>query len=203
MLKKGTTFFGDGDRMKFGANKGKISVAFPQWYFKQHIEEIKRQIEQKERQIKSGLLDATAMLIAKQQTEELRNKLSMILSGVPEINAKEKDYLSKFYKWSSAVLSDELFSRSEMQMGLADPRVILERESNKYINIRNFIDIAKAANIKVAKDKVNLKDIQIMWKIVGKILGEPTNTEWVRQEKRTNVYKKSKSLEEIEAELGV
>lgn len=209
-LTKGTSFFGAMDRRDKRPD-GKPSASFPAWYFENHIERLRRRISNMKAILNNPNALPDAKQFARNEVISAKAMIAEILKGKPnfkEMGAKSKDYLWNFYKWSGAVISEDMPTVSQMKGGamgkwVFDANEHLKRENAKRINITKYADIARACDRQIVKDCVNIKDLQVMWKIVGRLLDEATNVEVLRRDEVGVVGYKDRPLYEVDAQADL
>lgn len=158
---------------------------YPAFYFDTHIADLKETIHSKENSIRTGRVDADKVWTIKAEIERDQKTLEEIERTKPHLSDPEKNLLYKAYKEIGKRISQTLFSRSEMMMGLASPHEEAKRMTEKLIDIKEFVDLAKACKVELEKGKASRNGAAKIFKIVGKIIGEPTNIEVLRKDKAT------------------
>jgi len=170
--------------------KGQIKSVYPAWWFETLIEELTDSVDEKTRALRDNtvpqeVLNDTKALLAKQSA-----RLDEIIASKPKLGAGEKDRLKSIYSQVGNCISEAMFTRSDMQRGLTEPREEVRRLTNPVINlgkIEHACEIALSCNVPVTKDKkITRKGAEKMFKIIGKHIGEPTNTEVLRRDGDTN-----------------
>lgn len=208
-LKEGSSFFGYQDRhWNRKARQEEIISSFPAWYFRNHIREIERKIDQCSHILNGdpNIYSTEAKTIARYEKEKYKSQLEAIMEGKPkfsQLGVKSRDYLAKFYQWAGKVIGDEMPTRSEMMGGSSGKYVFdvhehLKREEEKRLAIIDYADIARACNRQIVKDKISLKDLQVMWKIVGRLLDEQTNVEVLRRDEVGRIGYKDRPIDELD-----
>ena len=173
-------FFGDVDRNKHG----KIGSVYPAWGMTVHLDELEEGIGRAERTLKAGGLPASEVPFLKETLAKDRKRLDEIMGSKPKFEGKQLDEVSKEYKRLKGEIKASMFTRSEMMLGTADPHEEANRMSIPCISVN--ADIAEGCNIKPTIDSlVNRNDATKVFKILGKYLGEVTNVETLRVDKRT------------------
>ena len=172
--------FGDVDRNR----AGKISSEFPAWYHERHVEDLEESISSIDRQLKQGLIPADKVPAQAQDRARKQARLDGIMKAKPEFSAKEKDDLRKIYLSLSEKISLSMFTRSEMHMGTVDAHTEAARMSKPCITLNpQEASVAKSCGIPMeANRKVSRNAASKPWKLIGRLLGEPTNTEVLRRD---------------------
>lgn len=199
---KGKTFFGEIDRVG-EKEDGQVRATLPAWYFKRQIEELDEQIAKNERQIKMGLVGANTMAALNREIKMARNKKSQIIKSKITLTDQQKDRLWKFYKWASIAIREKMPSRTDMMKGLVDPHIELKKQKTPCITVNEWYDICASMEQRPGKDqKISLDQLVICWKIAGSYLDQVTNTEHLRSDEATGVFKSERSLEELDKSVG-
>lgn len=171
-------FFGKVDRNE----KGKITSQYPAWSMPTHIDEMKESIASKRRQLDRGLIDAAQVPYMKTEILNEEHRLRDIEESRPKLSAKETDTVAKSYTDLKGKIKETLFSRDEMMKGLADAGEEARRMVNPIIKVDP--KLAESCGVKTYRGKVSRNDASKMLKILGKSLGEPTNIEYLRPDRR-------------------
>jgi len=189
-------FFGDVDRRHKRADE-RIASEYPAFYFPTKLEELKENIDKTKRQISMGLIPASELPYAKAELEKSEKRLKEIKSSLPKLSGKEKDALAKVYGELGEQIADAMFTRTAMKKGLADAHEEARRMSEPIIKVGDAGKMFENMGITPVDGKVSRNQASRAWKIIGKVLGESSNTESLRRDMKTGVYMAEKSLEEI------
>ena len=189
-------FFGAADRKGRHAD-GKITSEYPAWYFVAQTEDLTEEIEHKTRSIKMGLIPPSELPYAQ---EELRKQETMLerIKSKPELKGKDKDDAAKIYKHLSEQIGDTMFSRSEMKKGLVDAHEEVRRMTDPIINVRGQTKILANMGINAKGGKISRNEASKAFKIIGRVLGEATNIEYLRKDFNHGTFHPERSLEEME-----
>lgn len=189
-------FFGVVDRQgrKMG---GKIGSEFPAWFFDRKIEALEDEIASKKRTVERGFAAPEVLRRIEAEIKGDNEKLEQIRNSRPQITDKQKDELYSTWKELKGEIQDSLFNRSDMQKGLADPYNESKRMTEARIPIRGKIELMQNMGITVQDGKISRNQAARAWKIIGKLLGEPTNTEHLRKDHAYGTYHSEKRLEEL------
>jgi uncharacterized membrane protein YheB (UPF0754 family) len=184
----GIKFFGSIDKN----SKGEITSEYPAWVFTNHIDQLEEDINRLTIEIQRGTANAKIAEM-KEEVMRLESKLQDIVGSKPRLSDKIQDALREDLSKMGDMISEAMFTRSEMQMGWADAHKEADRMSLDLISIDNDLrQIALACGIgkeKVKNGKVNRTDLEKMYKIVAAALDADTNTEKLRKDgvtSRTN-----------------
>lgn len=158
---------------------------YPAFYFDTHISELKEEIESSERRLNTGQVPYEQSHKVKAEVERNKNKLEAIEKSKPHLSDGERDRLFKAYKKLSKDIGDFLFTRSDMMLGLATPHEEARRMVEYYIPTDGIEDLVKACRVRVQDKKMSRNGAAKVFKICGKLIGEPTNIEVLRKDKAT------------------
>lgn len=165
-------------------DKGKVKSQYPSWYFDHLKDELQNEIQKMETGLKYDRIPKTEVSITQERLSQKKEKLKEIERSCVELRGKSKDRVSKIREELGSQISEQMFSRSDMQKGLADAHEEMKRMSEPRISIHgDTIKFAQACNVKVVKGKVTRDGASKMWKIASKALGDcPTNVEFLRKD---------------------
>jgi hypothetical protein len=172
--------FGDVDKTK----EGVIRSEYPSWYFDQHQEELEESIRQKEMAIDSDLIPKSEVPIIRERLDQERKRLDEIKASRPELSGVEKDNVVKAVTDIGGKIKSSMFTRSEMEKGLADAHVEAQRLSTPVIEIKSEAEaeLVKACGIKIRDNgKITGDEARKVWKIGSKLVGGPSNVETLRK----------------------
>ena len=170
-------FFGSVDRDPVTRQ---VRSTYPAWYSEGAVGELEATIEETQRRLDGGRVPRESVEVTKNRLEMDRAKLEAIKASKPTLPDAEKDKVAKAYKELGEKIGESMFTHSDMMRGLASPHEELKRENSAHIRVPK--EIADACNIKLGRGGVaSRKDAAKAWKIMGKVLGEPTNTEYLRR----------------------
>jgi hypothetical protein len=173
--------FGDVDRTRDGKPKSE----YPSWYFNQQKDELEEGIAQKERALEQELVPVG------EERNRMKNKLLHEKKRMDDINEsqpkpteKELAELTKMRKELGGMIKDAMFTRSQMEKGLADAHDEARRMSTPCIELKDEqIPFAKGCDVPISHNgKVTRKGAEKMWKIASRLLGEQSNTETLRKD---------------------
>jgi len=198
MARKDIQFFGSVDR-KGKTDTGKITSAYPAWYFTAHLEEMKEGIDRKYRSIQRGEIPASELDLAGITLEKETKRYEQIMLSRPKLEDKDVDDLAKVYKELEKEIGASLFTRSDMKKGLVDVHEEARRMSEPIINVDRNVELLREMGINIPKNKsmVSRNQASKAYKILGKLLGENTNVERLRKDYATGTYRQDIPLEEL------
>jgi len=177
------TFFSEVDKTK----DGRISSEYPAWMMETHKEYLEEGIRQKEAAVKFGIENPERRREFIAELEKEKKKLYLIEKARPKISDSMKDKIAKEYFKIRAFIADSMFSKVEMHEGLADAHEEARRMSKPCIEVDK--DIAEACNVKMIEDcgKVSRNQATKIFRILGAYLGEITNVEYLRPDRRKDI----------------
>ena len=116
----------------------------------------------------------------------------------PKLKGKEEEEAAKFYGHLSDQLRDAMPSRSDMKKGLADAHEEVRRMTTPIIDVRGKTKMLSNMGIEAKGGKITRTQAAKAFKIVGRVLGEPTNIEYLRRDYNHGTFHPERSLEEME-----
>jgi hypothetical protein len=176
-------FFGKVDK----GQKGEISSQFPAWYFESHLDELRESIARKERSLKRGDIPPDSIPETRAELAKESERLKAIEGSKPTLSDQEKNLLYKCHKSLGSKIQDSMFTRSEMMMGTASPHEEAKRMSQPIIVLsKEELSLAKGCGVTVDdKNMVSRNAASRIFKMVGKLIDQPTNIEVLRKDKAT------------------
>jgi len=171
-------FFGQVDRDR----DGKPVSYLPAWMLPRQKEELEEEIARNERTLKVGAIpgDQKGQLI--EDIRRSKKRLDEINESMPSLTSAAKDKLAKAHEEIGGRISESLFTRDEMRNGFADPHE--EHRRNKQPCIKMDPDLARACNVRITSGKVSRDGANKIYKIIGARIGENTNPERLRKDRR-------------------
>lgn len=176
-------FFGEVDK----GQKGEISSQFPAWYFESHLDELRESIARKERSLKRGDIPPDSIPDTRAELAKEIERLRLIEKSKPTTSDQERNLLWKCYKSLGSKIQDCMFTRSEMMLGTVSAHEEAKRMSQPCIALgKEELALAKGCGVVVDENKmVSRNGASRIFKMVGKLIGEPTNIEVLRKDKST------------------
>jgi len=198
MARKDIQFFGSVDR-KGKVDSGKVTSAYPAWYFTTHLEDLKEGIDRKHRAIQRGEIPASELDLAKIALKKETERYENIMMSRPKLDGKDVDDLAKVYKELEKDIQDSLFTRSDMKKGLVDVHEEARRMSEPIINVGGNVELLREMGVNIPKEHkmVSRNQASKAYKILGKLLGENTNVERLRRDYATGTHRQEIPLEEL------
>ena len=179
------TFYGAVDRKRDKeTGENKISSEYPAWTFPQQIENAKEDLAQKERALQTGSVDRGSEGEYRLLIEREKKQLEAIEASRPKLNDVEMDTCDKAYKDISKGVGESMPTLKDMHRNFIDAHEENRRNQNPCIKVSGkTAEIAEQNGIRVTKDcEMSRKDAWKLGKILGHILGKPTNMERLRKE---------------------
>uniref|UniRef100_A0A6M3JID8 Uncharacterized protein n=1 Tax=viral metagenome TaxID=1070528 RepID=A0A6M3JID8_9ZZZZ len=196
MALESVEFFGAVDRKDRKAGE-KIVSEYPAFYFTTQIDELQERIESSERALKSGAINPAAIPELKASIQRDTQRLNEINKSHVKLTGKDKDEAYKLYEHLGKEIQDSMFSRSEMMKGLANPHEELKRRTTPFIPVGKYGEVFKNIGIIPEKGKVTRNQASRMYKIIGKVIEENTNTEHLRKDYKTGTFRPDIPLEQM------
>ena len=196
MALESVEFFGSVDR-KDGKPDGRITSEYPAFYFTTQIDELAENIARNERAIESGAINPQSVPELKAEIKRDKQRLSEINKSHIKLTDTDKDEAAALYKNLADQIQDSMFTRSDMMKGLANPHDELKRMKTPLRPVGKNGKVFKKMGINPVKGKVSRTQAARVFKILGKVLGENTNTEYLRKDHKYGTYKSDVPLEEM------
>ncbi len=171
--------FGDVDKNK----DGKVKSEYPSWYFTTHKEELEESIRHKENVLERDLVPASEKSTTRVRLKQEKERMDMIEAGQPKLSAKELDEIAKVIKSLGTKISTAMFSRSQMEKGVADAHEVARRWSVPCVELdAEEISFVKSCDVSVSNNgKVTQIGAEKAWKIGRRLIGEISNSEILRK----------------------
>ena len=177
------TFFSESDMTTGKDGKKKVASEYPAWYNRHLVDELSEDINVTEIALREGRVQDSQLHTTKEKLSRLKSKLEDIESSVPKFDAKGIDRLAKVRKELGKDIASMMYSRSDMQKGLADSHDEARRMTAQSISLSpEAHEIAKACNVTPKDGRVSRTEAEKIWKIAGRFLGEGSNTESLRRD---------------------
>ena len=189
-------FFGAVDR-KGKRKDGNVTSEYPAFYFHTQYDELKEETEKQERQLKMGIIPPSEVPYITKEIERNKERLIDIQKSKPQLKGPQKDAVHKMYKELADQISDSMFTRSEMKKGLGDAHEEARRMSQPIISIAGNQKFFSNMGITAKNGKITRNQAARAYKIMGKALGENTNTERLRKDRKTGTHQIERTLHEM------
>jgi hypothetical protein len=167
-------FFGEVDRHP----KGGYSSEYPAWYFPRQLTEMKEELRAKENALEYG--DNARKQELRVQVAEIKQRIHDIETSKPKLSAKQKDDLAGKTRELGDAISTSMFTRTDMQKGLADSHEEVRRMTEPCIKVDP--ELAKACGVPLVKGQATRDGAVKIWKIGRRFLDEPSNVEALRKD---------------------
>lgn len=171
--------FGETDRTP----SGKVKSEFPSWYFDQQKEDLRKEIVDAERALKSGAIPYPIRERTEYELAKKKERFAKIEEETPQLKGIKRDGIAKMREGMGKKISEARFGRSEMEKGLADAHEEAHRMVDPVIKIESEAEakFARACNIEIKDGKISRNEMEKMYKITSKMLGESTDIEYLRK----------------------
>jgi hypothetical protein len=184
----GVQFFGDVDLNE----NNKIKSFMPAWYQDRAIDELQESIDRKKRALKAHMIKEDMIQRTEAEIKAESERLTEIINSKPRLKDEQKDKCYGAYKMLREQIASTLPTRKQAKDGLVNPHDELRRMKSKHITIDP--DIAAACGVKTTGGKISGDEAGRCFKILGKILGEPTNVETLRRDGNSEAYQSMNEL---------
>lgn len=177
-----TQFYGDVDKNRKGHNVSE----YPAWYYETHMEDLQDSISSREGRLKRGEVPIDSVPYEKQELSKEKARLEEIERSKPKLSIGERQKLVKYYRLLSDEIQRALFTRSDMIRGVASAHEEARRMVKPCIPLDKEIQgLAESCHVPVTKGKVSRNGAAKIFKLIGKLIDEPTNIEYLRQDEVT------------------
>jgi len=176
-------FFSEADMVSL-KDRDVCGSEYPAWYQDSMLDELQESIRMDEHALERGNMPSDRRQQTMDRIKRHKERLDKIQSSLENLSDKQKDDINKARTELGKEISRLMFSRSQMQKGIASAEMEVKRMQEKSIKLLpNMVDIAKACNVKISDDgKISRRDAEKVWKITSKRLGEISNTEMLRKD---------------------
>jgi tellurite resistance protein len=198
MALKDVEFFGTEDR-RLGRKDEPIVSEYPSWYFKVAMEELKESIDRKKRALESGNIPRSEIPYAEEELKRESKKMKQIISSVPKLNGADKDSMAKIYKKLKSAIGESLFTSYQMKKGLADAHEEARRMIEPIIDFKEEAEVMIASKMGITprEGRISRNEASRVFKIIGRLIDEPSNVEVLRREGFGGVRQAEVPLEEM------
>jgi hypothetical protein len=158
-----------------------VGSMFPAYTNLTLIEDLKNDISKSEIALNNQNISPERRAAVSKELNIKKERLHVIESDVPKF---DKDKLNTARKDMEEIISSSLFTRSEMEKGLADAHEEARRMVDKTITVPDHIaNILSGCNVKINPDdkRVSRNELVKGWKTIKKIFGENSNVEQLRR----------------------
>ncbi len=171
--------FGDVDRDRAGV----IRSEYPSWYLDQNVDELKKRASQAERALEDEAIPHVVRAKSREKLRQMKERIEAIDRDTPKLDGKAKDDLEKMRKELIKELQDAHPKRSEREKGLVDSHEEAKRMKEPCIKVTSDVqaEFAQSCGIKIKDGKISRDQMDKMYKIASKALGESTDVEYLRR----------------------
>jgi hypothetical protein len=184
----GIQFFGDVDLNE----NNKIRSFLPAWYFDRAIDDMQESIDRKKRALKMRTIKEDMIPRTEAEIKAESERLTEIISSKPKLLGPQKDKCAEAYKMLADQIAASLPTRKQSRDGLVSPHDELKRMKTKHITVDP--GIAAACGVKTSGGKISGDEAARCYKILGKILDEPTNVETLRRDGNSEAFQSMHDL---------
>lgn len=164
-------------------DKTKIASTYPLWMHNGVLQEVDSMIRFMRTAIENNYVAPAYLPQYREQLAYYEAKREQLLAGEPKFDGKARDFISKVLSSLGEKISNAMFTRTEVEKGLADAHEEARRMSEPVISLNSDeLRWAKICNVKVVGTKVSRTSAELMWKIGRRILGESTNTKILQKD---------------------
>ncbi len=167
--------YGDIDRRA----DGKIRSFKPSQAEHMAIENLREEIDSRQRGIKMGLIPASEVHLTNEAIRKGKERLGEIENAVKPLTDQERDWAQKYRKQVGAEIGEKLFTHTEMDMGFADPHEEVDRMTKKTIKIDP--EQAKESGVTLIDGKGSRNDAAKIFQHLSYRLGESPDIERLRK----------------------
>ena len=159
---------------------GKVSADFPAYYF--DLKELKEDIRALSEQLDDGIYQGKRKRDAEKRLTTLKDRFDKIESGRPKLEGPTKDKVVRSAKDLGERIKDSMFSYDSHWKQTADPHEVAERMVNPCIEVKDecVASFVKQRGFRVENGKISQNDASIVFKVMSKLLGEPSDTDRLR-----------------------
>jgi len=160
-----------------------VASEYPAWYYTTMMDDLKEDIRREDFALESGVVPAERRPQMVDKIKRLKKKLEDIEKSVPKLSEADESKLLKVRKELGKEISSLMFTRSQMQKGLADSHTEARRMVDPCISIENeAAEVARKCNITPRNGKISRTEAEKIWKITGRYFGEISNSESLRKD---------------------
>lgn len=175
-------FYGKKDRNTDGSIKSEM----PGWYFPAHLEDLKDDIAEAKTSLNRGGVPPDQVMRVRQELEENKARLGEIERSKPKPTDNERNLLWKGYKELGNLIQESMFTYTDMQKGTAPAHTEAFRMTKPIIELPDYlIKFSESCNVKMEDGKISRNGAAKIFKLFGRVLGEPTNIEVLRKDRNT------------------
>ncbi len=176
-------FFSEADMARDKEGNLKVVSEYPAWYNETFLENLKEEIRIDEYNLDKGIVPKEHIAAVKERIKTKTAKLKSIESSIPKLSDNDANRLEKVRKTLGKHIQDRMFTRSQMQRGLADAHMEVKRMKTYDIPVdENIAELAKASNVRIIDGKINREGAEKIWKLASRYFNEISNVEVLRRD---------------------
>lgn len=179
--------FGSVDKNRDGV----VTSMYPAWYFTRQADDLREEIARLEHSLNAGLILDQNVPQERANLAKHKKQLERIEASRPGVSVGERDRLYKVYKELGAAIESSMFTRDDMLYGTADAHEEASRMADPCIELKgDALEMVVQCGGRVdKKSKVSRNAAAKAFKIIGKLIDEPSNIEVLRRNRLTQSVK--------------
>jgi hypothetical protein len=169
---------------------GNIASEYPAWSHMRQVDILEQEIRELGGSIKSGRFSSEEVHEMRAKKANLESRHDTIMGSKPKPNDSERNTLWKLYKSFGSKIQNTLYTRSDMKYGLASAHEEARRMKRPCITLDpEEFGIALTCNVTPDTNRMVSRDQATkVFKLLGKILGEPSNVEVLRRDTKKEAF---------------
>jgi hypothetical protein len=207
MALKDIQFFGKMDRMN---REERISSEYPAWYHNRRMEMLKEEVETERFRLNNGKNAGTIPYETYNREMNLlalkEQRLKDIEASRPKLTGKDRDELKKVWDHVGGELRRVKPSKTEMMKGIANAHDQHKRNTEPCIQLEmneGTPELCRNLGVPMSRDgKVTEKGADKMYKIIGRLLGENSDSESLRKRDDYGIFRADIPLKDLIAQAG-
>jgi hypothetical protein len=161
----------------------------PSWFFSKNIEDKVEEVRKAEHSLASGAVAESRLPRFKALLAQKKARLQEMKNSCPKVTALQEVELKKYHALIGKTIAETMFNREDDKRGVVDIQEEARREREPIIAVRDVVyslAIQSGAIITEIKgDAMITRTAAVnMWQMIGKLIGENTNAEILRQDDR-------------------
>jgi predicted nuclease with TOPRIM domain len=153
------------------------------FYNRNHVDELREDIQRDEYAIKMGYIKESQLPQVRDRLRTMQNKLDEIENSIPKLSSKKKDELKHTLDYLGEEIKNKMFTRTDMMKGIADSHEEAKRMVTPSITVTpEVMQFAKACNVQVTDGKISRDGASKIWKIGRRVLDENSDAEELRRD---------------------
>jgi hypothetical protein len=181
--KEKISFFSESDMVIDKKGRKIIASEYPVWYNRQAVEEMQDDIRRDEYALKMGYVKEAQIPQVRERLNKIKEKLEGIEESIPKLTSKQKDDIAGAVEYLGNEIQEKMFTRSQMQKGLADSHEEARRMINPSITVTPIVaELASSCNVPIIDGKISRDGAAKIWKISRRALNEMSDCEHLRRD---------------------